>query len=208
MVLFDNAGRANTAEVIRLALERAAALDCDIVAASTWGATAEMLVEQAEKSGFQNRIVIVRGTSSKGRNGANLMMPEVKQALEARGAKVVTAAHALSAGERGLSGKHKGVYPLEVMAETLRTFGAGVKVGFECAVMALNADEIPFGRPVVAIGGTHRGADSAIVVTPSYAATILETVVHEIICKPYDLNPPKASELTDWDGAALEKKPE
>lgn len=206
MVLFEKAGRANTEEVIRLALARAAELDCDIVTASTWGATAELLLDAAEAQGFKNRIVVVRGSSSKGREGVNLMKPETRQQLEARGARIVTAAHALSAGERGLSTKHRGVYPLEIMAETLRTMGAGVKVGFECAVMALNADELAFGKPVVAMGGTHRGADAAIVITPSYAASILDTVVHEIICKPFDLNPPKASELNDWDGASFSKR--
>ncbi len=47
------------------------------------------------------------------------------------------------------------------MAATLRTLGQGVKVCFECAVMALDADVIEWGKPVVALGGTASGADTA-----------------------------------------------
>jgi len=197
MVLFKNAGKQNTAEVVAHALKRATELNCDIVAASTLGVTADTLLTAAKERGFKNRIVIVRGCSSKARGGANLMKPEVKAELLARGAVIVTTAHALSAGERGLSTRHRGVYPLEIMADTLRCFGQGTKVCFEAAVMALDADEIPFGVPVVALGGSHRGADTAVVITPSHSSSILETVIHEIICKPYDIVNPDPSMTFD-----------
>ena len=197
MVCFENAGKQNTAEVIRIALEKAMALDCPIVATSTLGVTADALLTAAEKAGFKNKIVIVRGCSSRQRSGVNLMKPEVKADLEARGAVIVTAAHALSAGERSISGGFKGAYPLELMAHTLRMFGQGVKVCVEASVMALDADELPFGVPVVALGGSHRGADAAVVVTPSYSATLLQTVVNEVLCKPFDIRNPDPSMTFD-----------
>ena len=40
-------------------------------------------------------------------------------------AVIVTAAHALSAGERSLSTTFKGVYPLEIMANTIPRSSAG-----------------------------------------------------------------------------------
>ena len=186
MVLFDKVGPAHTAECVSLALKRAIELDCDVVASSTLGGSAEEILKQAQELGFKNQIVIVRGCSHKLGNGINQMKPEVKKSLEDRGAIVVTAGHALSAGERGMSFKYKGYGPLEIMADTLRTLGQGVKVAFEISVMALEADAIPFGTPVVACGGTHRGVDAALVITPCYSAAILDTVVHEILCKPYD----------------------
>lgn len=193
MVCFENAGKQNTAETIRIALERAKALGCPIVAASTMGVTADALLTAAESAGFTGKIVIVRGCSSKNRSGVNLMKPETKEALEARGATIVTAAHALSAGERAISGGFKGAYPLEIMAHTLRLFGQGTKVCVEASVMALDADAIPFGVPIVAIGGSHRGADTAAVITPSYSASILNTVVNELLCKPFDIRNPDPS---------------
>ena len=197
MVLFENAGKQNTAETVRIAVEKAIELSCPIVAASTLGVTADALLMEAALAGYGGRVIIVRGCSSRGRKGVNLMPPEVKAELEARGATIVTAAHALSAGERGVSAAHKGVYPLELMADTLRMFGQGTKVCVEAAVMALDADVLPFGSPVVALGGSHRGADTALVLTPSYASSILETVVHEILCKPYDIRNPDPSTTFD-----------
>jgi len=197
MTLFENAGKQNTAEVVRIAVRRAMELDCPIVAASTLGVTADALLNEAKAAGFQNKIVIVRGCSSSNRKGVNLMKPEVRDDLLARGAHIVTAAHALSAGERSISTKHRGAYPLEIMAETLRCFGHGTKVCFEASVMALDADELPFGVPVVAIGGSHRGADTALVITPSYSASVLSTVVNEVLCKPFDIRNPDPSMTFD-----------
>ena len=197
MGCFENAGKQNTAETVRIALARAQELGCPIVAASTMGVTADALLTAAEAAGFTGKIVIVRGCSSRQRSGVNLMKPEVKAALEARGARIVTAAHALSAGERSVSGTFKGAYPLELMAHTLRMFGQGVKVCVEASVMALDADELPFGVPVVALGGSHRGADAAVVVTPSYSATLLQTVVNEVLCKPFDIRNPDPSMTFD-----------
>lgn len=185
MVLFEKAGKQNTEETLRIALKRAMELDSPIVAASTMGVTAKTLLDLAEEVGFKNQIVIVRGVSNKRRNG-NLMPAEVKKELEGRGAIVVTAGHALSVGERGISGRFKGTMPLELMAETLRTMGQGVKVAFEISIMALEADAVPYGKPIVSCGGTHRGVDAALVISPAYSADILETVVHEFLCKPFD----------------------
>ena len=193
MVCFEHAGQQNTPAAVRIALQTAMERSCPIVAASTMGVTADALLTAAEEAGWHGKIVIVRGCSSKHRKGVNLMKGEVRDNLVSRGAVIVTAAHALSAGERSLSGTFKGVYPLEIMANTLRIFGQGTKVCVEASVMALDADAIPFGAPVVAVGGTHRGADTAAVITPSYSASILQTVVHEILCKPYDVRNPDPS---------------
>ena len=197
MVLFKNAGKQNTEECVTLGLKRAMELNCDIIASSTMGVTADVLLTKAKEMGFQNKIVIVRGCSSKARGGMNLMKPEIKEELIARGAIIVTTAHALSAGERGISAKSRGIYPLALMAETLRCFGQGTKVCFEIAVMALDADAIDYGVPVVAMGGSHRGVDTACVVTPGHSANLLETVVNEIICKPFDIVNPDPSMTFD-----------
>jgi hypothetical protein len=63
-------------------------------------------------------------------------------------------------------------------------FSQGVKVALEIATMALDAGLIPYGEPVIAVGGSGGGADSAVVVLPSHAKTFFETQVLELICKP------------------------
>jgi hypothetical protein len=50
--------------------------------------------------------------------------------------------------------------------------------------MALDAGMIPYGEEVIAVGGTGRGADTAVIIKPAHANNILDTWISEIICKP------------------------
>lgn len=184
MIVFETAGKENTAAAAAIALEKARALNCPIVLSSSSGRSAEVILEQADKLGYDGRIVVVRSAANAALKGVNKMAPEVMRSLTGRGCTVVTAAHALSAGERSLSTKLQGVYPLEIMAHTLRMFGQGTKVCVECATMAMDADTLPFQKPVVALGGTSTGLDTALVLTPSYSSSVLDTKIHEILCKP------------------------
>jgi hypothetical protein len=83
-----------------------------------------------------------------------------------------------------LSSKFGGVNPVEIIANALRMFGQGVKVCTEISVMALDSGLIPYGESVVAVAGTGRGADTAVIIKPAHAKDILNTRIQEIICKP------------------------
>ncbi|MBR6321411.1 MAG: hypothetical protein IKR59_00955 [Lachnospiraceae bacterium] len=184
MVIFKEKGKENTKAAAEIAVLRAKELGTDIVLSSGTGSSAEIVLAAAEELGYQGHITVVRSVTSAAENGINRMSPEMRASLEARGVRIISAAHALSAGERGLSTRFKGVYPLEIMANTLRMFGQGMKVCVECSVMALDGDAVEYKKPIVAIGGTGRGLDTAVVITPAYSANILDTVVNEILCKP------------------------
>ena len=106
-----------------------------------------------------------------------------KLALEA-GFNVCTAAHTLSGVERSFSNKFSGAYPAEIVAHTLRMFGAGTKVAVECATMAADAGYIPVGEPVIARGGTGRGLDTAWILKAANTHTLLATRLEECLCKP------------------------
>ena len=184
MTVFQNPGKENTEAALRIAIHKAAELDTDLVLASVFGGSALTALKLAREEGFQGRIIVVRSVSSIKQGGVNRLTDEVRSKLESEGAVIVTAAHALSAGERGISQRFQGVYPLELMAGTLRMLGAGLKVAAEVSIMALDADAIRWGKPVVALGGTGSGLDTAAVITPAYSANILDTLIHEILCKP------------------------
>ncbi len=185
MVVFEKPGKENTEAVLRIAFERAKAMAAPaVVFPSGTGETADRAVKIAEALGYQGRLVAVRTVSKAALSGGNKMLPEKKKELEEKGVTVVSCAHALSAGERGISGKYHGVYPLELMAQTLRCFGQGMKVAFECAVMALDTDSVPYGVPVVSLGGSSYGVDTAVIITPAYSADILDVRIHEVLCKP------------------------
>ena len=110
---------------------------------------------------------------------------ETKESMEKEGVKVLTTSHVLSGAERGLSSRFNGYGPVEVMSATLRMFGQGTKVCVEVTTMAMDAGLLPVGEKVIAIGGTGRGADTAVVITPAHAFKILDTKIHEVIIKPF-----------------------
>ena len=72
----------------------------------------------------------------------------------------------------------------EIIANVLRLFSQGVKVCLEISCMACDAGLIKAGEPVIAIGGSGGGADSAVVLSPSNTHRFFDTKILEVICKP------------------------
>ena len=184
MVTFKTTGLENTEETLKIAVAYAKENGCDIVAATSTGNTIFKLKEIADSMEFTQNIIAVRYVYGMKERGQNVMSDETYTALLEKGVKIVTAAHALSGAERGLSTKFQGVYPVEIVAGALRMLGQGTKVCVEVALMANDSGNITYGKPVVCIGGSSHGADTACVITPGYSACLLETKIHEILCKP------------------------
>lgn len=177
---FDKIGKVNSRETAALALKAAKEKNIKyIVVASSRGDTAKLLINT---SGIN--IICVTHANGYPIPGKNEMSQEVRNELMDLGIKVLTTTHVLSGAERGLSKTFSGVYPVEIIAHSLRMLGQGVKVSVEVAIMALDAGLIPYGEPIIALGGTVSGADTAVIITPSHASSIFETKIHEIICKP------------------------
>jgi hypothetical protein len=106
------------------------------------------------------------------------------EAIRASGGKILTASHALSGVARSVSKSFGGTSALEMIAHTLRLFGQGMKVCVEIAVMAADAGLIPTDRDVICIGGTGRGADTAVVLRPAHANAFFEARIRETLCRP------------------------
>ncbi len=175
-------GKESTQETIRLAVEHARQAGIKhLVVASNAGDTAEQLLPYAQEFEI---IVVSQVYGFRGDGQPHPMSSEMRDKLQAAGMQVYFGTHVLSGAERGLSTRFQGVYPVEIIAHTLRMFSQGVKVAVEVSVMALDAGLIPEQTPIVAIGGTGRGADTACVIVPAHAQRILETKIKEIICKP------------------------
>ena len=184
MVAFEKAGRENTEAALRVALDAAVAENRPIVGASNIGETAERLLQLMAEAQQSVPVIVVGQVDGFAAPGTNAMPAQTRAQLEARGVRVVTAAHVLSGAERGISRKFGGVHPVELVAHTLRMLGQGVKVCVEIAMMALDCGAVPYGVPVVCVAGTGRGADTVCVLTPGYTADLFDTKVHEILCKP------------------------
>jgi hypothetical protein len=69
------------------------------------------------------------------------------------------------------------------MADTLKIFGQGAKVAVEVSIMAADAGALS-GRDVIAIGGSSKGADTALVIKPAHQSSFFDLRVREIVCKP------------------------
>ncbi len=184
MIIFGKKGTVNTEETVEIAVTCAKGRGLPIVAATTTGTTIRALLAEAEKQGFTGKIVAVTHVYGMKTANENELPEEDREAFEEAGVRMVTAAHALSGGERGISSVYKGIYPVEIIAQTLRMFSAGVKVCVECSLMAADSGAIRTGEPCVCIGGTGRGADTACVILPSVTARLFETKISEILCKP------------------------
>ncbi|MFH0815499.1 MAG: pyruvate kinase alpha/beta domain-containing protein [Methanobacteriota archaeon] len=180
MKVWEKPGPENSEKTVEAAVERAAELGIkEIVVASATGKTAVMAMKAFKGS----KVVVVTHHAGFAKPWQQEMKESVMDGLADHGAIIVTGTHALSGIERSFNSKFQGIYPTQIVAETLRLFGQGVKVCVEISVMAADAGELS-GGPVIAIGGTGSGADTAAVLTPAHANRFLDLRVNEIICKP------------------------
>jgi len=180
-VYFEETGKKNTDETLRLAKERADQLGIrDIVLASYTGYTALKAVEVFE--GYN--LVIVAGVVGYREPNQDRLPPEVRNKIEAGGGKIVRAAHAFGTLGRAVNRRFGVIQVDEIIAHVLRLFSQGVKVGCEVACMAVDAGLISAGEEAIAIGGSGGGADTAIVLKPSNTHTFFDTRVLEIVCRP------------------------
>ena len=177
---FDKSGKGNTEQTLKYAFERGKALGLnEVVVASSKGDTAYRALEIFD--GFQ--ITIVTYHSGFKEPFQNVMSAEVRRDLEGKVSKIVAASHALSGIERSVAQKHSGIYPVLLIADTLRLFGQGTKVAVEVAVMAADAGALT-GGDIISIGGTGRGADTALVLKPAHQNNFYDLRIREIVCKP------------------------
>ena len=182
---FETAGREHTEETLKLAVETARALGIkNIVLATTEGGTAKMMADAIDHDSIT--VTAVTHAFGQATPNTNPLSAELRRYLVEKGFQICTAAHTLSGAERCLSKTFTGVYPVEIIAHTLRMFGQGTKVCVEICAMAADAGLILTGEPVVAVGGTGRGADTALVLRPEVSSRILKTKIDRIICKPIE----------------------
>ncbi len=174
-------GRKNTVQTIELALKRAKQLKIkNIVVASCSGYTTKKLLEKAKGM----RIVSVSHQAGFYKPGKKEMTERTEEFLRKKGVFIFTGTHFFGGVGRAVRKQFGGLEVDELVANTLRIFGQGVKVAVEIAIMALDAGLIPYNKEIVSIGGTGEGADTAIVCVPRHGKDFFDFQVKEIICKP------------------------
>jgi hypothetical protein len=180
-VYFDKTGEENTERTFDLVKRRAEELGIKtILVASTRGDTG---VKACEAFRGYDVVVVTHSTGFKEPDFQELT-DENRTAIEAAGGKILTCQHAFGGVGRAVR-KKLGTYELEeLIAHTLRLFGEGMKVAVEIALMAADAGLVRTDEPVIAIAGTGKGADTAVVLKPANAQTFFDLEVLEVLCKP------------------------
>lgn len=180
---FEEKGPVNTEKTVDIALDRSRALEIGkIVVASSTGETALKLYEKAGNS--VEIIAVTYGAGSRFTSEVEQFNRNLDELIK-KGIRVVRGLHALSGVERSFTNKYKSaLIPLNIISDTLRIFSHGVKVCVEISVMAAEHGLITPDEEVICIGGSGRGADTAMVIRPAFASNIFETRIRALLCMP------------------------
>ncbi len=178
-------GDENTDKTLALAKQRAEELGIKtVVVASTVGNTAVKAVDVFK--GY--KVIAVTHVAGMREPNTQEFTDENRKIVESKGGIILTTTHAFGGVQRALSRGDGPPAPLPVIGDTiamtLRTFGQGMKVTLEIAAMAADAGLVRTDEEVVSIGGTGRGADTAVVLQPDYVHRFFNLKVKELICKP------------------------
>jgi hypothetical protein len=184
ILYFSETGEANTEQTLQAAKTRAEELGIQhIVVASTGGHTGVAAVTAFP--GYN--VVVIPHVTGFREPGIQEVSTDMQEQITAGGGRLVIASHTFLGVDRAIQSKFDTVYPAGIIAQTLRMFGAGMKVAVEIVAMATDAGVIPVDKDVIAIAGSHRGADTAVVIQPANSHRLFDLQIKEIIAKPSNL---------------------
>jgi hypothetical protein len=179
ILYFDKPGRENTSETLAIARARAEQLGIrQVVIASSHGYTAQCAKEVF--AGLDMDIIAVTINASFTKEGW-VMSDAERTILEKQGLRVLTSTHTLGDDVNAAFG---GASPNLIVREALYTFCQGMKVAVEISLMAADAGLLDMSRELIAIAGSDEGADTAIVLKPTYSRNFKQLHIREILAKP------------------------
>lgn len=179
---FEKSGYENTEQALEVMFEGARKYGIDqVVVASTRGKTGLAAARLLQDSGI--RLIVVTHNYGFKEPGTHEMAPEARAEIESFGAKVHTATMALRSIGTAVRQK-QGYSQQDLIANTLRIFGQGIKVCAEIVMMAADAGLIT-PADVLAVAGTARGADTVALIKPQSSNNLFDLQVREILVKPF-----------------------
>ncbi|MFC1898753.1 pyruvate kinase alpha/beta domain-containing protein [Chloroflexota bacterium] len=188
---FEEVKKENTEQTFKIALKRGQELGIKtFLVASTSGWTGAQAIKVFEG---MNLIVVSHCYGSQQPN-TWLFKDEYLQLLKNKNIPIVTAAHTFGGITRAMNQmkitETRTTYVIgDIVANTLRMFGPGMKVACEIACMAADTGLVRCDEDVISMGGAGRvgGADVAAVLTPANSHRLFETKIKEILCKSRDI---------------------
>jgi len=180
-VYFESPGAENTDATLGIARKRAEELGIKtVLVASTKGDTAVRAVESL--SGL--RVIIVTHSTGFRAPDTQSFTEENRALVESKGGILLTTTHLFAGLSRAMRNKFSTYIIGDVVASTLRILGEGMKVVCEISTMAADSGLVRTDEEVIAIAGTGRGADTAVVLKPVNSQNFFELKVKEVLCKP------------------------
>ena len=180
---FQKPDPANTEKTLILVEEWANRLDIEtLLVATTSGLTG---IKAVEKFKHREVIVVTHAAGFKHENEQELKS-ENRIRIEELGGKILTCQHALAGVSRAVRLKFNTYEIDDIIANTLRILGPGLKVAVEIVLMAADAGLIRTDKDVISIGGTGHGADTAVIIKPANVSNFFDLKVRGILCKPWD----------------------
>jgi hypothetical protein len=178
---FDQAGEGNTEDALKIAvLETETRGIRHMVVASTRGDTGLQAAKLLQDKGIA--LVVVSHNTGFSEEGEQEFDQGKRDQIEALGGRVYTGTMVLrNLGTAIRSGQSYSQQDL--VANTLRMLGQGMKVCVEIVAMAADAGLIPCGD-VIAVAGTGRGADTVAVIRANSSNNFFKIKVREILAKP------------------------
>jgi hypothetical protein len=197
---FERPGKENTDQVVQAVLGRLAVGDLQtVIVSSTTGYTAlkfaSALSERMRKeSPPEAKITLVSVAETplirEWGHEYPCLPSETRDELERKGVIVADRVPYLFHSSVLDQSRWKAPSPEEIVRDTLYAFGQGLKVAVEVALIAVASGHVGPFQDVIAVGGTSRGADTAIVLRATFPNHVLSQdgnkrlVIHEILCKP------------------------
>jgi uncharacterized protein len=181
IIYFEKTGPENTEVVFPIVKQRAEELGIKtILIASTTGSGAVKAVEALKGL----RVIFVSHSTGFSEPNVQRFTEENRKIVESKGGIILTATHVFAGLSRALRNKTNTVAIGDLVAETLRIFGPGTKVACEISMMAADAGLVRTDENLISVGGTSRGSDTALVLTPVTSQNFFDLRIREILCKP------------------------
>jgi len=173
---YEDESQDHTVETLTLAKKSAMGENITkIILASTTGATAQVALELFRDTGI--RLIVVPHQFDFSRQGS-AFPPELVKHLH-------NAEHEVFLGTMLFHTDR--LFASEtptLIANFLRCFSQGVKVCFEIVLMATDAGLATGGERVIAIAGTAKGADTALVMQAASTRHFTRLRMNRLLCKP------------------------
>ena len=180
-VYFKHSGSENAEVALKIARRRAGELGIkNMIVASTTGNTAVQAMDILKGL----RVIIVTHVTGMREPNVQEFTEENRRLVEGKGGILLTAAHAFSGVSAAMRLRFNTYVIGDIIANTLRIFGQGMKVACEIALMAADSGLVRTDEDAISVGGTGHGADTVLVLRPANSHNFFNLKIKEILCKP------------------------